>query len=585
MATLHKPVELEVLCDRLDRTYGALIQGTGHSERDRLFNFRSRALLAFALECLAGTTAADGTAAIVDGGGDNGIDAIHVGLDRRVWLLQSKYKDAASGEPDLGEVNKVCTGVRDLLCGRWERFNDAVRAKRAAVTAALDDPACQVQVVLVHTGGAMSDDRRHLLGDLERALNAGQPHGDYLRTSVLGLEALHDLHLELLAREPIREVAELHGYGFLNEPYRAVYGRVSARQLADWQRRHGVALVERNLRKYKGSTDVNDGLAQTLREQASHFFYFNNGVTLLCESFVQIGPRQESRDTGRFELRGVSIINGAQTVGAMAREPDSHYVTCPSEVLVTIVSLGRAPLGFGEQVTLNRNRQNAVDIRDFAALDGRQQRWHETLELMGVNYICQAGDDDPPAGPAVFDVAEAARARACSGTGRDWAEDVVAAAADRRRLFRMSASADAPAGTASPYKRTFPDSLPAKELWRAVQVARLVDEAFKARALAEADPEGLPAGVLRSRDILREGRWLALHLLFVKTDLRRGQDFVLSASEQERISRAVDRIAQLLVQAGQAQPWGKQAAAVFKSANDCATLKATIMRTLAAEPL
>lgn len=192
MAASPKPVELEVLYKRLGRTYNAVIAGVGQSERARLFNFRSRALLAFALECLAGTTAEEGAAAIVDGGGDNGIDAIHVGLDRRLWLLQSKYIDAAVGEPDLGDVNKVCTGVRDRLGGRWERFNDAVRGKRTAVAAALDDPACQVEVVLVHTGGAMSDDRRHLLGDLERAFNAGQPHGDYLRTSMLGLEALHD---------------------------------------------------------------------------------------------------------------------------------------------------------------------------------------------------------------------------------------------------------------------------------------------------------------------------------------------------------------------------------------------------------
>jgi hypothetical protein len=585
MATQARPVELEVLCTRLQQAYGAFIAGLGQGERDRLFNFRSRALPAFALECLAGTTVEEGAAAIVDGGGDNGIDAVHVGVDQRIWLLQSKYIDAAVGEPELGDVNKVCTGVRDLLAGRWDRFNDAVRAKRQALTAALEDPACQVRVVLVHTGGAMSDDRRHLLGDLERAFNAGHPQGDYLRTRVLGLEGLHDLHLELLAREPIQEVVELQHYGFLNAPYRAVYGRVTARQLADWQRRHGPALVERNLRRYKGSTDVNDGLAQTLREQAPHFFYFNNGVTLLCESFSQVGPRQENRDAGRFELRGVSIINGAQTVGAMAREPDAHYAASPCEVLVTIVSLERAPTDFGEAVTLNRNRQNAVDIRDFAALDSRQQRWHDTLALMDVNYICQGGDDDPPPGPAVFDVAEAARALACSNTGRDWAEDVVAATADRRRLFRMAAPAGAPAGTASPYQRTFPDTLQAKELWRAVQVARAVDEAFRARARAEGDPANLPAGRLRASDVLREGRWLALHLLFVKTDLRRGEGFALSDAERERISRALDRIAQLMVQAVQAQAWGKQAAALFQNQGDCAILKAALMRTLAAENL
>jgi hypothetical protein len=583
MATAMRPVEMDVLCERLLRTYSAHITGLGGNDQARLFNFRSRALLAFGLECSAGVAPEQAAAAIVDGGDDNGIDAIHVGPDLSLWLLQSKYIDAAVGEPDLGGVNKACTGVRDLLAARWERFNDAVRAKRAEIAAALDDAACQVHVVLVHTGGALSDDKRRLLGDLEAEFNAGRP--GYLRTTVHGLAGLHDLHLESLAQEPIREVAELRDYGFVDGPYRAVYGRMSARQLADWSQRRGVALVERNLRRFKGRTDVNDGLAVTLREQAQHFFYFNNGVTLLCDSFAQVGARMPTREQGRFDVKGLSIINGAQTVGAIAREPAAHYDAHPCEVLVTIVSLEQTPLGFGELVTQNRNRQNAVDVRDFAALDDRQQHWHDTLALVGLNYICQAGDDDPPSGPAVFDVGEAARVLACSGTGREWAEDVVAAVADTRRLFRQSAPAGALPGTPSPYKRTFPDSLQAKELWRAVQVARQVDKLMRARAQAEADPEGLAPGRLRAADTLREGRWLALHVLFVKTELRRGDALTLTAAETERISRAMDCIAQVLVAAAQAQPWGKQAAAVFQNRNDCETLKAAMMRSLAAQVL
>lgn len=583
MATAQRPVEMDALCARLEQTYGTRCTGQGGSDQARLFNFRSRALLAFALECSAGVAAEEAPAAIVDGGGDNGIDAIHVGPDLSLWLLQSKYIDAAIGEPDLGEVNKLCTGVRDLLAGHWDRFNNAVRAKRTQIAMALENPECRIQVLLVHTGGALSDDKRRLLADLEAEFNAGRP--GYLHCNVHGLSGLHDLHLDALARDPIREVAELRDYGFVETPYWAVYGRISARQLAEWSQRRGAALVERNLRRFKGSTEVNEGLAATLHSEPHHLFYFNNGVTLVCESCTQVGVSTPNRTTGRFELRGLSIINGAQTVGAIAREPVAHYEAHPSEVLVTIISLERAPQGFGDLVTQNRNRQNPVDIRDFAALDERQQHWHDTLELVGVNYICQTGHDDPPRGRAAFDVAEAARALACCGTGRDWSEDVVAASADSRRLFRQFLTPGAPPGLPSPYRRTFPDTLQAKELWRAVQVARLVGDAMLARARTEADPTDLAAGRLRARDILREGRWLALHLLLLKTDLRRGDTLALTADEAQRVSRALDRIAAVLVAAAQAQAWGKQAAAVFQNRNDCEALKAATMRILAAETL
>jgi hypothetical protein len=105
------------------------------------------------------------------------------------------------------------------------------------------------------------------------------------------------------------------------------------------------------------------------------------------------------------------------------------------------------------------------------------------------------------------------------------------------------------------------------------------------RARTEADPADLAADRLRAADILREGRWLTLHILFAKTDLRRGDALGLTAAEAERVSRALDRIAALLVATVQAHAWGKHAAAVFQNRNDCQALKAAMMQTLVAEAL
>ena len=55
MTAVMRPVEMDALCNHLARTYGATVVGLGGTERDRLFNFRSRALLAFGLECCAGS--------------------------------------------------------------------------------------------------------------------------------------------------------------------------------------------------------------------------------------------------------------------------------------------------------------------------------------------------------------------------------------------------------------------------------------------------------------------------------------------------------------------------------------------------
>ena len=571
-----RPLELELLCQQLDAEFGALVQGQGGDAQARQRNFYTLALPAFVLTREAGASPQEAVAASIDGGGDHGVDSIYVGTDHTVWVLQSKYINAGQGEPELGDVHKFCDGTRDLLRGNWHRFNAALQARAAELHTALAHEACRVKVLLLHTGGAIADDKRTLFGDLEHDFNTATP--GFLRHRAYGLATLHEL--AQAQAEPINEELELRDFGFVAQPYGALYGRLSTKRLAELGAQHADQLVERNLRRFKGSTAVNTGLTATLQHQAAHFFYFNNGVTFLCESFAESHPRDDKRRLGKFKLRGLSIINGAQTVGAIAREPVAHYDAHPSEVLATFVCLQNAPDGFGDEVTQYRNRQNAVDVEDFAALDERQPYWHELLQRAGIGYQYKPGDDGPSVGEHAFSAREAAPALACSVGGHDWAHFVVAAKADRKRLFKRPLLGQAHLQADDAYSRVFNDTLTAKELWRAVQVSRLVDGAMRARAASEPDPQGLAAGTLRAADVLREGRWLVLHVLFCKTGLRRGPELALTVAERQRISNTTDTIANQLVAAAQAQAWGKQARAVFENRTDCMALKAALMQAL-----
>lgn len=139
MVTHVRPLELELLCRHLDAEFGPLIQGNGTNDVERQRNFYSRALPAFVLTQRAGATPAQAVAASIDGGSDHGVDAVFVGADLTVWMIQAKYIDAGLGEPALGEAHKFCTGARDLLGGRFQRFNAALQAKAGELTGALND--------------------------------------------------------------------------------------------------------------------------------------------------------------------------------------------------------------------------------------------------------------------------------------------------------------------------------------------------------------------------------------------------------------------------------------------------------------
>lgn len=563
------PLELSLLATALDTEFGALITGTGNNPVEQKRNFYSKAVAAFVLAHESDATPAHAAAASIDGGFDHGIDSVFVASDNTLWLIQSKYIEAGRGEPELGDVAKFRDGVTDLIHGRFERFNQALNAKASDIRRALSQDECRIRVVLAYTGTAISEDRRHIFGDLERAFNGSNP--GFLRCFAYGLTTLHDIQLAANALEQIESEIELKDFGHVPGPYRAFYGRLSAKRLAELGVEHGDALVERNIRRYKGSTAVNDGLSATLKDEPHHFFYFNNGVTFLCESMSEIHPRDAYRQTGRFRARGLSIINGAQTVGAIAKEPVAHYEANPAEVLATFVCLESTPDAFGDRVTQNRNRQNAVDLQNFAALDEKQSSWRQTLAMAGIEYIFKQGDNDPPLSETVFSVQEAAPALACCQTGVDWADFIIAAKTDRKRLFRKPAFTDDAAPLSNAYARLFSDSLTARELWRAVQISRFAQSTIRARANGESAED---------KEILLQGVWLALHILSIKTQLLLGESLALTPQEEARLSVAIDAIANQLVVSTKSQQWNKQIRSVFENKSDCQLIKRLMMQVL-----
>lgn len=109
------------VCDVLKQRYFAMIlplpgnQNAADQEKNRL----SRSLAAFAIEKTADIAPAPAANAVVDGGNDNGLDSIHFDRQKNIlWVIQSKVGSA----PDMAENKKFCDGIRDLISGRFHKF-------------------------------------------------------------------------------------------------------------------------------------------------------------------------------------------------------------------------------------------------------------------------------------------------------------------------------------------------------------------------------------------------------------------------------------------------------------------------------
>lgn len=575
MSVIQRPLEIDLLCQKLDSDFGNLIVGTGNNAEAKRSNFFSKAIAAFVIHADARASLEDAVNASIDGGLDHGIDSVFIGNDQTVWLVQSKYKSTGSGEPELGDVSKFRDGVADLLHGKFERFNGALQAKHSEITAALNSEHARVKVILAYTGTAVANDRRHIFAELERSFNSTNPN--FLRCYAYGLTSLHDFHLNSNAIAPIEAVVDLQDFGIASEPYKVLYGRMSAKQLTKLWVANGDNLVERNIRKFKGSTSVNAGMRETIEQEAEHFFHFNNGVTFLCNSIAEQHPRDANRKNGKFRIRGLSIINGAQTVGAISGKDESYYDTNPVEVLVTFISLENAPDGFGDKVTQSRNSQNAVNLEDFAALDEKQIILRDTLQLSNIDYLIKKGESDPSLSDTCFDVKELAAFLACTKTNPDWPAFIVAAKSDKKKLFGRRGLVPETDPLHQAYDQLFTDSITAKYAWRVVQIGRFVERALRSRARAETTgAQTPPAG-----EILKHGIWLILHVIFIKYPLQNGSELGLTESEKLQLSSQIDTVAQKLVEVVQAQVWGKEARSIFENKSDCLAIKGRLMAALA----
>ncbi|HEZ5614681.1 TPA: AIPR family protein [Neisseria meningitidis] len=571
-----KPLELELLCEKLNHDFSGKITGQGQNDESKRRNFLSKAIAAFVLHEETTASLDDAVSASVDGGLDHGIDAILIDSNHVIWLVQSKYIDTGAGEPELGDVSKFRDGIIDLLEGRFDRFNDAIKSKKTDIENVMNSGICKVKAILAYSGTAISDNKRDIFSDIERTFNDSSP--DFIRCYAYGLSTLHELHKSCLEENSIDEEIELVNFGHIQQPYKAYYGQIKAEKLFSLWNTHKHKLVEKNIRRFKGETSVNQSLKKTLYDNPEHFFYFNNGITFLCNSIVEIGSRNSNRQTGKFKVQGLSIINGAQTVGVIGSKSFEFYQQHPIHVFATFLCLNGTPDDFSIEVTQARNRQNAVSLEDFASLDDNQIRLRDTLSIAGVTYLIKQGYDDSPDSDTCFNIRELVPLLACTVTSSDWQEYVIAAKSDKTRLFQQVALTSHRKKMKDAYQKLFSDSRTATEIWRIVQLGRIIKQIVKDRASGESIDHNVN---LQAKDILNQGIWLIIHIVFLRTKLQNGNKLFITEDEKQRLSSEIDTISHKLVNVIQSEQWEKTAQAIFENQTDCNTIKNRLMAALA----
>jgi hypothetical protein len=426
--------------------------------------FYSRALAAYSLHILASVPVQDAANSITDSFDDNGIDAVYYDESQNtLYLVQSKMIDEGNGEPDTGEMNKFSNGITDLIEEKYERFNTKIQNKLPLIKDAFNDSQVKLNLVLAYTGKGFSVHNQRIIEDLTSFLNDST---DWAYFTDFNLKTAHDSLNTVLAGKPIESEITLSNWGTIDEPFTAYYGQISAFSLATLWKNHRKKLFTENIRNFIGLSDINTGILKTIENEPEKFIYFNNGVTILCNSINPIPAKTIGKTTGMFECKGLTIINGAQTVGslgiALDKFPDKLE---KSKVFVRLIPLEHSPENFGNRITVASNTQNKIEKRDFVTLDSEQKRIRTELLLTNINYHYKRTDEVVPYDENNCTLEEGTVAIACSMPTTTYAVTA------KREIGRLWDDI-----TKAPYKDLFNEELKVHKLWRCIKVYRAVSK-------------------------------------------------------------------------------------------------------------
>jgi hypothetical protein len=495
-------LELHQIREALIRGYRGLIdesdlQRNSEAERDRAF--LSRAVAATAIRRVTGWDHKACAEAVIDGGRDNGIDAVAVSDGAQVWLVQAKWKDSGTAGFDTHAARAFIDGLSLLEQRRFDLFNDKLAPFTARLDSAFADTRLKITLVIAVVG----NDPLH--ADTEAILSrAADDHfglGPMLDYRLMGAGELLQQLKDDRAPEPVGITVRMPQWIKRDMPFVAYQGSVAAADVALWYEEYGDRLYDENIRKSLGLTRINSGIQTTLSEEPDNFWYFNNGITILCDEIEPTWPgRRRPDETVELRLTRASVVNGAQTVTEIhkARERTPETVD-DADVTVRVISLGSERGQYAARITETTNTQNDVSQRDFVALDDAQALIREDFDLsLQKLYVFKRGEVDP-APESGCSVVHAAIALACA---HRTPELTVRAKRDTDLLWER--------GRSGAYPRLFGEVPSAFRIWRSVRIHRAVGEALDA---LRKRMHG------RAADTTQRGDLLIAHLVFQLLDV------------------------------------------------------------------
>jgi hypothetical protein len=354
--------------------------------RDDLEQYGSNSLLLFAAQLKLGFDDVDSFAAnsLTDGNNDKKCDLVTLSPDgQRLIVAQGYVSTSDKTEAPANKASDLNTGVAWLLSGPLEDLPETLRSAAGEAREALRAGGVrEMQIWYVHN----LPESKNVDIELQQAAQTADSiiRRDFPEASVdvscveIGRKTLEEEYRR--TQVPILVADEVEfpvpgGFTIQSDGWRAYSTAISAGQLRNLWLAHKTRLMSPNIRDYLGvvrtTGNINFGIKETAKSQPSDFAIFNNGITVLVHDY-QVAER-ENEEGLLLKVRGIGIVNGGQTTGALGSlaENEVHEIDSAQVMARFVKCTDTAVLG---DIVRYNNTQNKVETADFRSKDPTQDR-------------------------------------------------------------------------------------------------------------------------------------------------------------------------------------------------------------------
>lgn len=302
-----------------------------------------------------------------DGTGDGGIDFIYTD-DEVMYLIQGKTSEDLTIEDISNVFYKMKNTVENFESGEYSQYSKKLKSVYKNVYDSLDDNKNIELVLFTNT---------KLNEEVLKKINKLREKPEFSSFEII----IHDKgdieRKEILAysdRDLVEEDAVQIFLNKENKNDKLSYGEngiivnVKATSIKSLYEKHSDSgLFSYNLREHVSQKNVDEGIEFTIKNDKENFWFYNNGITIGCEDFIESG--------NKIKLYNFSIINGAQTttkIGKSKLIDGKHDFPLVCKIVKSDLNNKKSREFIGK-ISEASNSQKPIKFRDLKSNDIQQK--------------------------------------------------------------------------------------------------------------------------------------------------------------------------------------------------------------------